>query len=44
MMANWGYSGMMGGWGFLGAVTWLLIITFLVLGIIYFWKEINKKK
>ncbi len=38
------YGNMMGGWGIFGAVTWLLVITFLVLGIIYFWKEINRKK
>ena len=44
MMGNWGYSGMMAGWGLFGALTWLLIIVFLILGILYFWKEINRKK
>lgn len=44
MMGNWGYSGMMAGWGFFGTLTWLLLIVFLVFGILYFWKEINKKK
>ncbi|GIW63589.1 MAG: hypothetical protein KatS3mg091_391 [Patescibacteria group bacterium] len=30
--------------GFLSFLTWVIIIIFLVLGSIYFWKEINKKK
>ena len=46
MMGN--YYGMMGaawgGWSFFGLLTWLLLIVFLVLGILYFWKEINRKK
>lgn len=37
------YGGMMSGWGILGGLTWLLLIVFLILGIAYFWKGINKK-
>lgn len=43
MMGNY-YGNMMGGWGVFGFITWLLVITFLVLGIIYFWKEIKRRK
>lgn len=42
MMGNFG--GMMGGFGLFGSLTWLLLIIFLMLGIVYFWKEINRKK
>lgn len=41
------YSGMMGsfgGWSLFMLLTWLALITFLILGIAYFWKEINKPK
>lgn len=41
------YGNMMGGYGsfsFFGLLTWLLVIIFLTLGIIYFWKGINRKK
>ena len=41
---NYGYANMMGGFGLFGLTTWLLVITFLVLGSIYFWKGINKKR
>lgn len=48
MMGNWGNGyyggGMMAGIGVWGSLTWLLLTVFLVLGIIYFWKEINKKR
>lgn len=27
-----------------GLLTWVALIAFLVLGIVYFWKEINKPK
>jgi len=43
MMGNY-YGNMMSNWGLFGLLTWLAVITFLVLGIAYFWKEINKKK
>jgi len=39
-----GYYGSMPGWGLFGLLTWILVIAFLALGIVYFWKEINKKK
>lgn len=40
-----GYFGeMMGGFGLFGSLTWLLLIIFLILGSVYFWREINKKK
>lgn len=45
MMGNW-YGSMMGGgnqWGLLALVTWLVVLAFLILGSVYFWKEINKK-
>ncbi len=38
------YGGMMGSWGIFGSLTWLLLVIFLVLGSVYFWKEINRKK
>ena len=41
------YNSMMGGWGLMGSfglLTWVALITFLILGIAYFWKEINKPK
>lgn len=42
-MFGYGYN-MMGGFGLFGLVTWIAMLTFLVLGSLYFWKEINKKK
>jgi len=42
-MMGYGWNNMMGNWGVFGLLTWILIITFLVLGILYFWKEINRK-
>lgn len=40
------YGTMMGGnwgtFGLFGIITWISLILFLVLGSIYFWKEINK--
>jgi uncharacterized membrane protein len=40
------FYGMMGGgsWGFFGLLTWLALIVFLVLGSMFFWKEINRKR
>lgn len=38
------YGNMMGSVGTLGLMTWLALFMFLVLGSVYFWKEINKKK
>lgn len=44
-MFGYGY-GMMGGggFGFFGLITWLLLIVFLILGIVYFYRGINGKK
>ncbi len=39
-----GGYGVMGSWGLFGLVTWILLLVFLALGCMYFWKEINKKK
>lgn len=36
--------GMMGSWSLFGSLTWLILVVFLVLGCVYFWKEINRKK
>jgi len=38
-----GYNSMMTGFNIVGLVTWLAMIVFLVLGSMYFWKEIKKK-
>lgn len=38
------YGNMMAGWGILGVITWLALIVFLVLGSVYFWKEINRRR
>ena len=43
-MMGYGYGTMMGGWGVFGLITWILVIIFLILGIAYFWKEINRRK
>lgn len=40
----WGYGNMMAGWGFFGVITWLALIVFLILGSLYFWQEITRKK
>jgi hypothetical protein len=44
MMGNFygGYNSMMGSAGLFGLITWIALLSFLVLGSIYFWKEINK--
>ncbi len=45
MMGNYYYGGtMMGGWGTLAGITWLLLVIFLLLGIAYYWKGLNRKK
>jgi len=33
-----------GTFSLLGSMTWIALIAFLVLGSIYFWQQINKKK
>lgn len=45
MMGNF-YGGMMAGTGLgplLGLITWIALISFFILGSVYFWKMINKK-
>ena len=44
MMGNFYGNMMNNGWGLFGGLTWILVVVFLILGIIYFWKEINKRK
>ncbi len=43
MMGGGNYM-MNNGWGLFGIATGILITVFLILGIIYFWKEINRRK
>jgi len=42
MMGNFYGNMMNGGWGLFGGLTWILVVVFLILGIIYFWKGIKK--
>lgn len=48
MMGNWGYAygaGIDAGfgiWGFFGMLICILFVIFLILGITYFWRELNK--
>lgn len=42
-MMSYNYGMGWGGAGTFGTITWLLLVIFLVLGIVYFWKGINKK-
>lgn len=47
MMKAWGYGnygGMMAGFQFWGLLTWIALFVFLVLGSVYFWKQISKNK
>lgn len=48
MMRGWQGYGMMNGyfgwWSFFAVVTWLALLVFLILGSVYFWKQIQKKK
>jgi len=44
-MMMYRFGGMMNGsWGAFGLITWILLILFLVLGIMYFVREIDKPK
>lgn len=46
-MRNWDYGsfgGMMSGFQLWGLLTWIALFAFLVLGSIYFWKQIKKNK
>jgi hypothetical protein len=45
MMGYSGYNMMSGGGaGLLGLLTWVLLVVFLALGSMYFWKNLNRKK
>ncbi|MEI6326861.1 MAG: hypothetical protein WCO78_01940 [Candidatus Roizmanbacteria bacterium] len=45
MMDGYGYSSIgQNRWSIFGAITWILGILFLILGVIYFWKGIQRKK
>ena len=44
MMGNYFGSYGYGGMGIFGSIIALLVIIFLVLGIAYFWQELQKKK
>ena len=39
---GYGYGGMMGSAGIFGLITWIALIAFLILGAIFFWKQIQK--
>ena len=41
-MMNYGYGGMMGGFGLFGLLTWLVLFVDLVLLGVWLWKQINK--
>jgi len=43
MMYEYGDWGMMGGMGYFGAITWLVLLIDLILLGIYLWQKINKK-
>ena len=40
--SNWG-NNMMGGYGFIGTVLWLIVLIDLVLLGVWLWKQISKK-
>lgn len=44
MMYGYGYGdwGMMGGMGYFGIITWLVVLVDLVLAGVWLWKQINK--
>lgn len=37
------YNNITGGWALVGAITWIAVMVFLVLGSVYFWKQITRK-
>ena len=39
-----GYGYHMSGYNAFGLITWIALLAFLILGSIFFWKGINKKK
>ncbi len=40
----YGYASMMTGTSILGVFTWIAVLAFFILGSIYFWQQINKKR
>ena len=40
----YGYGNMMGGWGLIWVITGAVLLVYLILGSIYYWKQINRKK
>ncbi|MBI2405220.1 hypothetical protein HYV22_03530 [Candidatus Gottesmanbacteria bacterium] len=45
MMGNyWGYGTMMGNVGLFGIITWIALLVFLVLGSMYFWQNMKRRK
>lgn len=43
MMGYYG-NNMMSSWGVFGLITWIALLVFLILGSMFFWKEINRKR
>jgi hypothetical protein len=41
-MMGYGFSGVMGGFGFLGIITWLIVIVDLALVGMWLWKQVRK--
>jgi len=39
----WGYGNMMGGFGFLASVFWIVILVDMILLGVWLWKQIQKK-
>ena len=41
---GYNFGGMMGGgaWSLIGSITWVLVVAYLVLGIMFFWQELKK--
>lgn len=44
MMGYYGSWGMMGSGGVVGTLVGVLVLAFLILGILYFWRELNRKR
>ena len=42
-MMQYGFGGMMGGFGFVGSLIWLVLLADLVLLGVWLWKQIDKK-
>ncbi len=42
-MMGWNYGNMMGGFGVIGSLMWIVVLIDLILLGIWLWKQINKK-